>query len=83
MVGLRSAALAWKFSTGGAVLSCPAIGLDGRILFGSADGYLYAVSSEGRLLWKFSTQSAIVSSPRVLRDGTTFCACTDGKRNTA
>ncbi|MEE8190573.1 MAG: PQQ-binding-like beta-propeller repeat protein, partial [Candidatus Scalindua sediminis] len=35
--------LKWSFTTGGAIKSSPAIGLDRTIYFGSSDGNFYAV----------------------------------------
>ncbi|MCP4694200.1 MAG: PQQ-binding-like beta-propeller repeat protein, partial [Desulfobacterales bacterium] len=38
--------LKWRFETGGAVSSSPAIGGDGTIYVGSQDHHLYAIRSE-------------------------------------
>jgi outer membrane protein assembly factor BamB len=55
----------WKFKTGGAVRSSPAVA-GGVAYFGSNDGYLYAVSVEtGALKWRFKTGSRVASSPAV------------------
>ena len=35
--------LVWKFATGGAIDSSPAIGADGTVYVGSSDGKLYAI----------------------------------------
>jgi outer membrane protein assembly factor BamB len=49
----------WKFSTGGKVLSSPAVD-SGSVYFGSSDRYLYAVSAEdGTLRWKFATKGPV------------------------
>jgi len=43
----------WNFATGGRVDSPPTI-WQGRVLFGSADGYVYCLrASDGALVWKF------------------------------
>ena len=43
----------WQYTTGGRVDSPPTI-FKGRVLFGSADGWLYCLlASDGRLAWRF------------------------------
>src|SRR5437870_8164571 len=42
-----SQTVTWTFMTGNEVNSSPAIGFDGTIYFGSSDGRLYAVQSNG------------------------------------
>ena len=55
----------WKFKTGGAVISTPAV-LDGAAYFGSSDHFLYAVNiADGTQRWKFKTGSKVTSSPAV------------------
>jgi len=55
----------WKFKTGGAIVSSPAIGA-GTVYFGSADHTFYAVDAQsGQLRWKFATQGRVNSSPAV------------------
>jgi outer membrane protein assembly factor BamB len=55
----------WKFQTGGAVLSSPAIS-GGTVYFGSADHTFYALDKHaGALRWKFVTKGRISSSPAV------------------
>lgn len=60
--------LAWKFKTGGRVISSPAI--VGEVVFvGSTDGSLYAINrTDGTQRWKFATQGPIASSPAVSGD---------------
>ena len=41
----RAQSLNWSYQTGGSVYSSPAIGSDGTIYIGSADSYLYALST--------------------------------------
>jgi eukaryotic-like serine/threonine-protein kinase len=60
----RLTGLKWKFHTGDAILSSPAIA-NGLAYIGSTDGYLYAVAlSSGTMKWK-ETKARIVSSPAV------------------
>jgi outer membrane protein assembly factor BamB len=57
----------WKFKTGGAVISTPAV-MDGTAYFGSNDHYVYAVNlADGAQRWKFKTGSRVTSSPAVYR----------------
>ncbi|TKJ37630.1 hypothetical protein CEE36_11035 [candidate division TA06 bacterium B3_TA06] len=59
----------WQYETGGEILSSPAIGSGGMILFGSSDNKFYAVTSEGNPFKDFSTGDAVKSSPAVASDG--------------
>jgi eukaryotic-like serine/threonine-protein kinase len=53
----------WKFRTGGAIISSPAVS-GGTVYFGSSDHNLYAVDvAAGALRWKFPTHGRITSSP--------------------
>jgi len=55
----------WKFRTGGAIVSSPAVA-GGIVYFGSSDHYLYALDEHsGVLRWKFATGSRVSSSPAV------------------
>ncbi|HIL70881.1 MAG TPA: hypothetical protein EYG38_13660, partial [Verrucomicrobia bacterium] len=64
--------LKWDFATTAAVFSSPAIDSSGTLYFGSKDGNLYGVSSEGELVFSFEAGSEIFSSPTVDEDGNTF-----------
>ena len=64
--------LLWKFATGGAIKSSPAIGPDGTIYFSSMDGYLYAVDPEGVLKWQFEMPSNTETSPVIGADGNIY-----------
>src|SRR5215471_3948967 len=67
----------WKFSTGGRIVSSPAMGY-GVVYFGSADHFLYAVDLEaGTQKWKFKTDSGVASSP-ALYDGAVYFGSYDG-----
>lgn len=59
--------LAWTFETGGEIKSSAVI-CNNRIVIGSTDGYLYALSKEGELLWKFNTGN-VVEAPPLIVDG--------------
>ena len=47
--------LAWKYATGNAIYSSPALGADGTIYVGSNDDNLYALTASGALKWKYAT----------------------------
>ena len=71
------ATLAWKFKTGGRVLSSPLV-VDDAIYVGSTDGALYAVNrTDGTQRWKFESRGPISSSPAVA-DGLAFISSLDG-----
>jgi len=55
----------WKFKTGGAIVSTPAVS-GGTVYFGSSDHNFYAVDrAAGTLRWRFPTRGRITSSPAV------------------
>ncbi|MDR3718240.1 MAG: PQQ-binding-like beta-propeller repeat protein [Bryobacteraceae bacterium] len=69
--------IAWKFATGGRVLSSPVFDR-GVIYFGSDDHNIYAVDAEtGVQKWKFETHAAVDSTPAV-DSGLLFAASYDG-----
>lgn len=70
-------ALAWKFKTGGRVISSPLVVGD-LVFVGSTDGSLYAVNrADGTQRWKFDTRGPISSSP-AFHDGIVYVASLDG-----
>ena len=55
----------WIFKTGGPIRSTVAV-CNGTVLFGSSDGYFYAVDlNSGNEKWKFKTDGAVTSSAAV------------------
>lgn len=69
-VKLASCQLCWAYATLGPINSSPAVAeLDGdyanglEIVFGSADGNVYALSAQGALLWQAATGGPVNSSP--------------------
>lgn len=73
----RLDALAWKFKTGGRVISSPLV--VGDVVFvGSTDGSLYAVNKlDGTQRWKFETRGPVSSSP-AFHNGVVYVASLDG-----
>jgi len=67
----KAGTLKWKFKTGGAINSSPAIGPDGTIYVGGGY-YLYAINPDGTLKWKFKADRCVVSSPVIGPDGTVY-----------
>ena len=67
----------WKFKTGGPVRSTPTP--YGKLLiFGSGDGFVYAVQADtGALAWKLRTGADVASSPLVVED-TVYFTSRDG-----
>ena len=75
-----SATNLWKFrlpDVGG--VSSPALAPDGTIYQGTFNGWMLAVTPEGRLKWRFKTGREIKSSPAVAADGTIYFGSRDWK----
>ncbi|MEN8209349.1 MAG: PQQ-binding-like beta-propeller repeat protein, partial [Candidatus Fermentibacteria bacterium] len=51
----------WSFETGDRVVSSPAIGLDGSIICGSLDGFVYSLDQGGGELWRFAAGGGVYS----------------------
>ncbi len=68
----------WPLKTPSDVDSAPAIGGDGTIFFGTADGTFYAVNPDGSLRYKYTAGGRISSSPAIGPDGTVFFVADDG-----
>lgn len=61
----RLGGVLWRFQTGGAVRSTPALA-DGVLYVGSSDGLLYALDTEsGRIIWSFDADAPVATSPAV------------------
>ncbi len=70
--GPRTAKPKWAFRTKGRIYADPAITHDGTILTASHDGFLYAVSADGKEKWSFNAEGKIWSTPAVAEDGTIY-----------
>ncbi|WP_282936878.1 Ig-like domain-containing protein [Paenibacillus sp. RC67] len=70
----------WKFKTGGAVNTTPALSPEGVIYIGSADHKLYAVLPSGAKNWEFD-QGSSVYTPSVGPDGSIYFGSGDSKLN--
>ncbi|AXT33094.1 PKD domain-containing protein [Pseudoalteromonas tunicata] len=73
----------WRFTTNGAIYGSALLLNDGStnnlVIFGSSDGYLYALNAaDGVLVWKFKSGGAIKSSPN-FKGNNIYVTSTDGK----
>ncbi|MBE7499039.1 MAG: PQQ-binding-like beta-propeller repeat protein [Verrucomicrobiales bacterium] len=72
--------LKWAFTTGGAVRSSPALGVDGTVYVGSNDGKVYALDPAlGEKRWDFQTGGAVDSALAVGENGTLYAGSRDGR----
>jgi len=76
--GPASAELKWRYETGRAVRSSPAIGTNGTIYIGSDDGYLYAMNADGSLRWRYLAGDVTESSPAINTHGIIYFGANDG-----
>ncbi len=63
-VDLKTLRVDWKYPVGRTVLGAVAVA-DEQVYFGSRDGWLYCLSTDGRLLGKFNAHTPIIASPAV------------------
>ncbi|XP_077998374.1 uncharacterized protein LOC144451416 [Glandiceps talaboti] len=56
----------WTFETDNSIISSPAVGKEGTIYFASLDGFMYALTPDGKLKWKKDMYLEMWSSPTVL-----------------
>jgi outer membrane protein assembly factor BamB len=75
--GPAAPGLLWRYRTGAAVRSSPAVAADGTIYVGSDNGYLYALNSVGSLKWRYLTGDAVESSPAIGTDGCVYVGSND------
>ncbi|MBL8799575.1 MAG: PQQ-binding-like beta-propeller repeat protein [Planctomycetia bacterium] len=63
-VDLPTHRVAWKFPVGKTILGAVAVAEE-RVYFGSSDGNLYCLSTEGQLLRQWNAHAPIIASPAV------------------
>jgi outer membrane protein assembly factor BamB len=73
-----SQTIAWAFTNSNEAYSSPAVGVDGTIYFGTSDGRLNAVHSNGTPYWSYLTRGAVIASPALARDETVYVGSLDG-----
>jgi len=61
----KTGMILWKFRTGDRVVPGVAA-YDGKIVFGSSDGYVYCLDLEGNEIWRFRTGDEVVSTPVIV-----------------
>jgi len=67
----------WKYENNGPIGGSPIIGLDGAIIFGSRDKYVYSINSDGTPKWKFKTDDEVYSTPGLSSDGIIYIGSRD------
>jgi outer membrane protein assembly factor BamB len=67
----------WKYETNGQVWSSPSY-YDNRIYFGSDDGFIYSVDSDGLLRWKSKLNGKVRSSSPCLSENLIFIGTHEG-----
>ena len=69
----------WEYNGARGELYSSAAVKDGKIVFGSLEGAVYALSKDGKLLWKFMTYSPVASSPMITKDNVVLFGAKNGK----
>lgn len=70
-LSLKNGKQKWTFKTGGSIYSSPAVrqnlpaGQAGKIVFGSANGYVYCINDNGKEIWKLKTGAAVLGCPTI------------------
>ena len=70
-LSLKNGKPQWTFKTGGSIYSSPAVrqnlpaGQAGKIVFGSANGYVYCINDNGKEIWKLKTGAAVLGCPTI------------------
>ena len=62
----------WSYETNSYVTSSPAVGINGRIYFGSMDSIFYALEKNGTKAWEYFAGQPIFSSPSIGQEGTIY-----------
>lgn len=78
MFGRTALLQRWKFQTQGEIYSSAALAGD-RLVFGSHDGYVYCLTTGGRLLWKYGVHARLSASPLISQDGVVLVGAKNGK----
>ncbi|MFA6451194.1 MAG: PQQ-binding-like beta-propeller repeat protein [bacterium] len=69
----------WMSTLGGAIVSSPACGMFGEIIFGCFDGNVYSLDpDDGSIFWSYQTLGLVYSSPAIDRDGSIVIGSSDG-----
>lgn len=63
-IDLETLGVDWKYPVGRTVLGAVAVAGE-RVYFGSRDGWLYCLSTDGKLLGKFNAHAPLIAAPAV------------------
>ena len=74
----ESGIVQWTFATGSLIFSSPAVSEDGRIFFGGADGFIYALSPDGIALWEVFIGGEVDASLAIGPNGNLYAATSEG-----
>lgn len=77
-VNTTTGAEKWRYETGGILIASPAVGSDGTVYIGSADGIFYALRDNGQEKWVFVADGEIESSAVVDSQNRVTFATTTG-----
>ena len=70
--------LKWSVGLDDTSYATPAISLDGKTIYASGGGYMYAINSkDGKIIWQYNGGSVWIS-PLVGSDGTVYAGCNGG-----
>ncbi|MBN1593739.1 MAG: PQQ-like beta-propeller repeat protein, partial [Candidatus Coatesbacteria bacterium] len=69
--------LNWSFIAGGYILSSPVVDANNTAYFGSLDGNVYAMNTDGSVKWAASTGDYISCTPAVGEDGSLYIGSGD------
>jgi outer membrane protein assembly factor BamB len=64
--------VSWSYTTGGSIVSKPAVDGSGNVYFGSMDDYIYSLTSSGAFRFSHNTLSPVTANPAVTSSGTVY-----------
>lgn len=81
-VSLEEGSEIWSFETGDRVVCSPAIAMDGSIICGSLDGFIYSLDQGGSELWRYPAGGGVYSTAigpdgRIFATGDFGICCVD------
>lgn len=77
-IDTASGLVRWSFATGSLIFSSPAVAQDGRIFFGGADGFVYALAPDGSALWEIFVGGEVDASIAIGPNGDLYAATSEG-----
>lgn len=70
--------LKWEFNAGSPIYYSPAINLDGSIVVGTNNGYVYSIYPDGTMKWKYKLKGSVRSSPSIDEHGNIYLQTKNG-----